>query len=152
MPPRLGVAQAALLGALHGPAELLPVSSSAHVALVPQLAGWPYAELPGDVRKAFEVILHGGTLVGLVVLVPRPPLAFAVLSTLPACWRARSSAGWAGRVGSRSACWPGARRCWAPTRSAGASAPTPRRPTGAMRSSWASRRRSRSCRARRGWA
>jgi undecaprenyl-diphosphatase len=84
MPPRLGVAQAALLGALHGPAELLPVSSSAHVALVPQLAGWPYAELPGDVRKAFEVMLHGGTLVGLVVLVPRPPLAFAVLATAPA--------------------------------------------------------------------
>src|SRR5438132_820379 len=37
--PELTVGQAALLGALHGPAELLPISSSAHVALVPWLAG-----------------------------------------------------------------------------------------------------------------
>jgi undecaprenyl-diphosphatase len=84
MPPSLGLGQAALLGALHGPAELLPVSSSAHVALVPQLAGWPYARLPGDVRKAFEVTLHAGTLAGLLALVERPPLGFALLATAPA--------------------------------------------------------------------
>ena len=29
-----------------GPAELLPISSSAQIALVPCLAGWPYAMLP----------------------------------------------------------------------------------------------------------
>ena len=59
MPPRRGARlplhHAVALGAIHGPAELLPVSSSAHVGLVPALLGWPYAELPGDVRKAFEV-------------------------------------------------------------------------------------------------
>jgi undecaprenyl-diphosphatase len=77
------VGQAALLGALHGPAELLPVSSSAHVALVPRLLRWSYDELPGDVRKSFEVALHGGTLIGLLALVPRPPAAFLALATLP---------------------------------------------------------------------
>jgi undecaprenyl-diphosphatase len=81
---RLPLAHAVALGALHGPAELIPVSSSAHVALVPQLLGWPSARLPGDVRKAFEVALHTGTLGGLLVLVPWPAPAFAVVATTPA--------------------------------------------------------------------
>jgi undecaprenyl-diphosphatase len=81
---RLPLHQAVALGAIHGPAELLPVSSSAHTALVPALLSWPYAELPGDVRKAFEVALHAGTLAGLLVLVPRPGVRFAVLSAAPA--------------------------------------------------------------------
>jgi undecaprenyl-diphosphatase len=65
--PELTVRQAALLGALHGPAELLPISSSAHTALVPWLAGWRYDELPGHVRKAFEVALHAGTAAALLM-------------------------------------------------------------------------------------
>jgi undecaprenyl-diphosphatase len=81
--PGLPLAHAVALGALHGPAELVPISSSAHVALLPQLLGWPSARLPGDIRKAFEVALHAGTLGGLVVLVPRPTAAFAVLTTGP---------------------------------------------------------------------
>lgn len=75
--------RAALLGALHGPAELLPVSSSAHVTLVPRLLGWGHEALAPDVHKAFEVALHAGTLGALVALVPRPPAAFLALSTLP---------------------------------------------------------------------
>ncbi len=82
--PGLPVAHAVALGALHGPAELVPVSSSAHVALIPQLLGWPSAELDDDVRKAFEVMLHAGTLGGLLVLIPRPSLAWAVVATAPA--------------------------------------------------------------------
>jgi undecaprenyl-diphosphatase len=66
-PPELTVGQAALLGALHGPAELLPISSSAHTALVPWLAGWRYDELPAHLRKAFEVALHAGTAAALLV-------------------------------------------------------------------------------------
>ena len=42
---RLPLAHAVALGALQGPAELLPVSSSGHLALVPALLGWPYAAL-----------------------------------------------------------------------------------------------------------
>ena len=55
------------LGILHGPAELLPVSSSGHVTLVPWLLGWPYPELEPDLRKAFEVALHAGTAIGLLI-------------------------------------------------------------------------------------
>lgn len=59
--------QAITLGALHGPAELLPISSSAHVALIPWLLGWDYGELDAQLRKAFEVALHTGTAAALVI-------------------------------------------------------------------------------------
>jgi undecaprenyl-diphosphatase len=60
----LSVRQAAALGALHGPAELLPVSSSAHVALASWWIGW---EGDAELRKAFEVALHAGTAAALLV-------------------------------------------------------------------------------------
>ena len=56
-----------MLGALQGPAELLPISSSGHIALVPELLGWPYGRLDADLRKAFEVALHAGTALALVI-------------------------------------------------------------------------------------
>ncbi len=67
MPPaeRPRVAETVALGLLHGPAELLPVSSSAHVALIPRLLGWRHAALAPDVRKAVEVALHAGTAAAL---------------------------------------------------------------------------------------
>lgn len=52
--------QAAVLGALQGLTEFLPISSSAHLYAVPHLLGWPYAGL------AFDVALHWGTLFALV--------------------------------------------------------------------------------------
>jgi undecaprenyl-diphosphatase len=63
---RLSVRQALALGLIQGPAEVIPVSSSGHLVLVPALLGWPYAQLPADVRKAFEVALHTGA--GLALL------------------------------------------------------------------------------------
>jgi undecaprenyl-diphosphatase len=56
-----------VLGALQGPAELLPVSSSGHLALVPRLLGWDYTELPPDARKTFEVALHAGSAPALAL-------------------------------------------------------------------------------------
>ena len=56
----LPLGQAVILGLVQGPAELLPISSSAHTALIPRLAGWGYAEPDGDLRKSFEVALHTG--------------------------------------------------------------------------------------------
>ncbi len=53
--------QALVLGAVQGLTEFLPVSSSAHLALLPWLAGW---EDPG---LAFDVALHMGTLVALLI-------------------------------------------------------------------------------------
>jgi undecaprenyl-diphosphatase len=63
----LKLSHALALGALHGPAELLPVSSSAHTTLVPWLLGWSYPELDPELRKAFEVALHAGTAAALLV-------------------------------------------------------------------------------------
>jgi undecaprenyl-diphosphatase len=37
------------------------VSSSGHLALLPRLLGWDYANLPGDTRKSFEIALHAGS-------------------------------------------------------------------------------------------
>jgi undecaprenyl-diphosphatase len=59
--------QAVALGALHGPAELLPISSSGHTEMIPWLAGWSYSRLDDDLRKAFEVALHTGTAVALAI-------------------------------------------------------------------------------------
>lgn len=66
----LSLRQAVVLGLLHGPTELLPISSSAHTTLAPWLLGWRYGELDPAVRKSFEVALHAGTALGLLT---RPP-------------------------------------------------------------------------------
>lgn len=67
---KLPLGQALALGLLHGPSELLPVSSSAHTTLVPWLLGWPYHELDPRLRKSFEVALHAGTAAGLLISPP----------------------------------------------------------------------------------
>ncbi len=64
---RLSITQAIVLGALHGPAELLPISSSGHVAIIPWLLRWDYAELDDELRKSFEVALHAGTAAALLL-------------------------------------------------------------------------------------
>jgi undecaprenyl-diphosphatase len=64
---RLPVRHALALGAIQGPAELLPVSSSGHLVLVPRLLDWPYAELEPELRKSFEVALHAGTALALLI-------------------------------------------------------------------------------------
>jgi undecaprenyl-diphosphatase len=63
----LALRHAVALGLLQGPAELLPVSSSGHTTLLPWLAGWPYAELDGELRKSFEVALHTGAGLALAI-------------------------------------------------------------------------------------
>jgi undecaprenyl-diphosphatase len=65
--PELPLRHAIALGALHGPTELLPVSSSGHTTLVPWLLGWRYSDLDPELRKAFEVALHAGTAAALLV-------------------------------------------------------------------------------------
>jgi undecaprenyl-diphosphatase len=65
--PQITLAEAVALGALHGPAELMPISSSGHVSLTPWLLRWDYARADPDVRKAFEVALHAGTAAALLI-------------------------------------------------------------------------------------
>src|ERR1700730_5452770 len=52
--------EALVLGAVQGLTEFLPVSSSAHLVLVPWLLRW------NDPGLAFDVVLHLGTLVALL--------------------------------------------------------------------------------------
>jgi undecaprenyl-diphosphatase len=59
--------RAILLGIVQGPAELLPVSSSAHIVLVPWLAGWDWEAIDPEVRKSFEVALHTGAAAALLI-------------------------------------------------------------------------------------
>lgn len=59
--------EALALGVLHGPAELLPISSSGHIALIPWLLDWRYSELDPELRKSFEVALHAGTAAALLI-------------------------------------------------------------------------------------
>jgi len=43
------------------------VSSSGHLVLVPALLRWSYVELDDELRKSFEVALHAGTAVALLI-------------------------------------------------------------------------------------
>src|SRR6266852_4371534 len=52
--------QAIVLGVVQGLTEFLPVSSSAHLILVPWLLRWR------DPGLAFDVVLHLGTLLALL--------------------------------------------------------------------------------------
>src|SRR5436309_13282990 len=53
--------QAIVLGAIQGLTEFLPISSTAHLIIIPKLLGW---EDPG---LTFDVALHVGTLVALLL-------------------------------------------------------------------------------------
>lgn len=64
-PLSLGTALA--LGLLQGPAELLPVSSSAHLTIVPWLLGCDLSGVDDELRKSFEVALHAGTAAALML-------------------------------------------------------------------------------------
>ena len=59
--------RAVALGIVQGPAELLPVSSSAHIVLLPWLAGWDWEEIDPELRKSFEVALHAGAAAALLI-------------------------------------------------------------------------------------
>jgi undecaprenyl-diphosphatase len=56
---------------VQGPAELLPVSSSAHISLVSWFAGWHLDDLEPGTRKSFEVALHTGTAAALLIALRR---------------------------------------------------------------------------------
>jgi undecaprenyl-diphosphatase len=59
---------AVLLGIVQGLTEFLPVSSSAHLILVRAFFGW---EIPADAALAFDVAVHVGTLVAILIFFRR---------------------------------------------------------------------------------
>lgn len=56
----MSVLQAIILGVVQGLTEFLPISSSAHLTLVPWALNWPLPTL------TFDTVLHIGTLVAVV--------------------------------------------------------------------------------------
>jgi undecaprenyl-diphosphatase len=58
------IVQAIVIGVVQGLTEFLPVSSSAHLILVPRVLGW---NDPFILSPAFDATLHLGTLVALIV-------------------------------------------------------------------------------------
>lgn len=60
------IIQSLILGIIQGLTELLPVSSSAHLNVIPWLLGWTQnAEFMAEFEGAFDVALHFGTLIAI---------------------------------------------------------------------------------------
>ncbi|WP_298269772.1 undecaprenyl-diphosphatase UppP [Geobacter sp.] len=77
---------AAVLGTLQGLTEILPISSSAHLILLPWFLGWPESGL------TFDVALHVGTLIALCLYFHRDIAELAVNFLSGAATGFRSSA------------------------------------------------------------
>ena len=94
----MSVLHAILLGIVQGLTEFLPVSSSGHLQIIPWLAEWDDFEGRDDLKKAFDVALHLGTLVGLVACLRREVWAL-VRDGIGAVVRRQSSMTAEGRLG-----------------------------------------------------
>lgn len=68
--------QLIVLALIQGVSEFLPVSSSAHLALVAPLTGW------ADQGLAFDAAVHAGTLIAVVIHL-RPELAGLIREGVP---------------------------------------------------------------------
>jgi undecaprenyl-diphosphatase len=66
--------EALILGFVQGLTEYIPVSSTAHLLLVPWLLGWHY---DADTTFVFTILVQWGTLVGVIVYFWRDILAIA---------------------------------------------------------------------------
>ena len=69
--------RAIILGIVQGLTEFLPISSSAHLSIVPRLLGYAAPTL------AFEVLLHFGTLAAVVAYFARDLWAFLLCLVAP---------------------------------------------------------------------
>ena len=58
----IGIIKSIILGIVQGIGEFLPISSSAHLILIPYLFGWE------EHSMAFDIALHFGTLLAILVV------------------------------------------------------------------------------------
>ena len=63
----MSILQAIILGIVQGVTELLPISSSAHLTLIPWLFKWDEVEAFNISFEAFDVALHAGTLLAIAI-------------------------------------------------------------------------------------
>jgi undecaprenyl-diphosphatase len=96
---RLSDWQALVLGVVQGATELLPISSSGHLILVPWIAEWRYLETHESFNKTFDVALHLGTLVAVVLYFWSDIVRYVVA--------------WVGSIRRRSVTTPDERIAWA---------------------------------------
>ena len=96
---RLSDWQALVLGVTQGLTELLPISSSGHLILVPWIADWRYLEAHPDFNKTFDVALHLGTLVAVVAYFWADVVRYVGAWFRSVARRAREDAGRAARLG-----------------------------------------------------
>jgi undecaprenyl-diphosphatase len=92
------ILQAIVLGIVQGLTEFLPISSSGHLIIVPWLFNWHVLLDNPSLNKTFDVALHLGTFVAVVIYF----------------WReiGRLLAAWARSIGKRSLADPEARLAW----------------------------------------
>jgi undecaprenyl-diphosphatase len=92
------VIQAIILGIVQGLTEFLPISSSGHLILVPWLFNWHFLLDNPGLNKTFDVALHLGTFVAVLVYF----------------WRevGKLIAAWVRSIGRRSLADPMAKLAW----------------------------------------
>ena len=83
--------QALVLGVVQGATELLPISSSGHLILVPWLGKWTFLGENDTFNQTFDVALHLGTLVAVGTYFSRDVVAL-VLAWLGSVRRRRIEA------------------------------------------------------------
>ena len=94
----MNIIQAVILGIVQGATEFIPVSSSAHLVLVPWLFGWPSPGL------AFDTVLHLGTLLAVLTVFRRDFLALASAwcSSLAGLWSSQNKSALSAEVAGRA--------------------------------------------------
>jgi len=63
----MSILQAIILGIIQGLTELLPISSSAHLTLIPWIFNWTNSESFNIAFESFDVALHAGTLFAIII-------------------------------------------------------------------------------------